>query len=139
MNINETIQNLDKGALVNLPASDHDIIKCNQELTKSNISPLPNDFIEFLKIANGIEFNGMQIFGTKKGEILKFTIQNRDYREDYDDISNLLFFGRIDDDLYTYNLRTQKYEARDICSLDIWDAYDTFYDFFSKEMMKWLV
>lgn len=86
-----------------------------------------------------MEFNGMQIFGTNDNEIINSTIQNRNYRADYEDIEYLIFFGRIDDDLYTYNLRTKKYESRDICCLDIWDEYDTFDDFFTNEMMKWLV
>ena len=66
-------------------------------------------------------------------------MQNRLYKKGDEEIDNLIFFGRIDDDLYTYNFRTKRYEARDINGLDIWDQYHTFDDFFSKEMMKWLL
>lgn len=139
MNIRKTIQNINENAIVNKPATENEIKSCNTKLSENNIPPLPKDIADFLKICNGMEFNGMQIFGTNDNEIINSTIQNRNYRADYEDIEYLIFFGRIDDDLYTYNLRTKKYESRDICCLDIWDEYDTFDDFFTNEMMKWLV
>lgn len=139
MNIQNIILNLDKSAIVNPPASEIDIEKCNKKLGKIGVPQLPSDYVEFLKNCNGMEFNGMQIFGTENNEIVHHTAQNQIYYEHFDEIKELLFFGRIDDDLYTYNAKTQKYEARDINGFDIWDEYESFEEFFSKEMMKWLV
>lgn len=138
MNIEEIIGNIDSEALLNSPATDRNIELCNSKLSKNNLPPLPAEFVAFLKICNGMEYNGMQIFGTKRNQVVNFTVQNQVYYERFDDIKKLIFFGCIDDDIYTYNTQTRKYEARDICGFDIWDTYDSFYDFFFHEMMKWL-
>ncbi|MDD2246078.1 MAG: YrhA family protein [Proteiniphilum sp.] len=138
MSIKDIILRLYEYALVNPPATDKDIDKCNNRLIKINAPQLPDDFVAFLQICNGMQYNGMQIFSTKQNEIIHFTAQNRIYYERFDEINDLIFFGRIDDDLYTYNAQMQKYQARDICSFDIWDEYNSFDEFFSKEIMKWL-
>ncbi len=139
MKIEEVIQNIDNNAIVNPPVTNGEISNCNNKLKENDIPQLPDSFIDFLRICNGMEFNGMQIFGTTNNDIINFTMQNRLYKKGDEEIDNLIFFGRIDDDLYTYNFRTKRYEARDINGLDIWDQYHTFDDFFSKEMMKWLL
>ncbi|ULB34804.1 MULTISPECIES: YrhA family protein [Proteiniphilum] len=138
MIIKDIIRNLDEYVLANPPATGKDIDRCNNQMTKINAPRLPVDFVAFLQICNGMQYNGMQIFGSKQNEIIHFTAQNRIYYERFDEINDLIFFGQIDDDLYTYNAQTQKYQARDICSFDIWDEYNSFSEFFSKEMMKWL-
>jgi DNA topoisomerase VI subunit A len=48
--------------------------------------------------------------------------------------TSLLFFGRSDEDIFTYNPETQKYEARDITGFEVWDDYDTFEAFFKEEL-----
>ena len=133
------IDGLDRnGADVMPPATDEDIANCNNELRKYKLPILPKEFMDFMKICSALEFNGMSIFGTYGCQIVE---QNEMFRQFYSHQrckDQLLVFGRIDDDVYTYNATTGKYEARDINGFEIWDEYESFYAFFFTEMMKWL-
>ena len=100
MKIEEVIQNIDNNAIVNPPVTNGEISNCNNKLKENDIPQLPDSFIDFLRICNGMEFNGMQIFGTTNNDIINFTMQNRLYKKGDEEIDNLIFFGRIDDDLY---------------------------------------
>lgn len=120
------------------PASDEAIAKCNEQLKHYHLTNIPQEYAQFLKISDGMEFNGMQMFGTLGNDIVLQNEQMRNYYSHYKGSENLLIIGRIDDDIYTYNASTHHYEARDINGFEIWDEYDSFEAFFFQEMMKWL-
>ncbi len=130
-------------AMVPRPASHNDIISCQIELLDSLYPVLPNDYIGFLKICNGLSFNGVELYGT---DIVKDLITGYvlidiiSYNEELfcEENKNLLFIGCVDDDIYTYNAKTKMYEVRDICLLDIIEEYSGFCDFFIGEIYKYL-
>lgn len=133
------------GAMLVLPASDKDIELCNDMLPQL----LPSDFEDFLKkYCNGFAYNGVDIYGTATvtdtetdfilRDIVSFTEDENTCYSDYLDC-NLLWFGRVDEDLYTFNYDTMKYEVRSLeCVTEIWDEYDTFEDFFVEEVGKFI-
>ena len=128
-----------ESAMVPRPAIAEDIEWANKELKQSGFPELPTDYAAFLQQCNGFAFNGVEIYGTDHVtdtddgfeliDIITFNEQQREYYSE-----NLLFFGRVDDDVYTFNPETQKYEARDICGFDIWDDYETITDFLEQEI-----
>ena len=128
----------DEGAEVLPPATDEEINICNTELLKYKLPIMPPDYISFLKICSALEFNGMMIFGSYGCQIVEQNMALRKFYTHYHGSENLLIFGRIDDDIYTYNAANNRYEARDMNGFDIWDDYDSFKAFFFGEMMKWL-
>ena len=128
-----------ESAMTPRPATVEDIEWANKELKESGFPELPADYAAFLQQCNGFAFNGVEIFGTdivtdrdSGYELIDIITFNEQQREYYNE--NLLFFGRVDDDVYTYNPQTQKYEARDICGFDIWDDYENINDFLDKEI-----
>ena len=126
------------GADVLPPATDEEIAKCNRELMKYKLTELPKDFVDFMKICCALEFNGMSIFGTYGCQIVEQNEMLRQFYSHQRCKDKILIFGRIDDDIYTYNATTGKYEARDLNDYEVWDEYESFYAFFFTEMMKWL-
>lgn len=126
------------GADVLPPATNEEIAKCNQELLKYKLPTLPKDFSDFMKICSALEFNGMSIFGTYGCQIVEQNEMLRQFYSHQRCKDQLLIFGRIDDDIYSYNATTGKYEARDLNGFEIWDEYESFYAFFFTEMMKWM-
>ncbi|MFI3302501.1 MAG: YrhA family protein [Rikenellaceae bacterium] len=117
------------------PASDVDIERVNNYLLELEIGELPPSLVAFLKICDGLEYNGLIIYGTHDDDIVRHNEDKHDY---YEEFSHLLFFGSIDDDIYTYNATTQMFESRDINGMECWDEYDSFDTFFRGEMMQWL-
>ncbi len=122
-------------ALLYPPATDRDIESVNKELESLGISKLPVGLADFFKICGGLEFNGMVIFGTHDNKIVTHNEDRHDY---YEEFRHLIFFGVIDDDIYSYNTITQKYESRDINGMECWEEYDSFEEFFRGEMGQWL-
>lgn len=129
---------VEKGGEVLPPATDAEIEKCNAELAKYKLPLLPPDYVDFMKICCALEFNGMSIFGTYGCNIVAQNEMLRQFYSYHRSSDKLLVIGRIDDDVYTYNATTHKYEARDLNDFEIWDTYNSFYDFFFNEMMKWM-
>ncbi len=126
-------------AMVAPPATLQQVAHCNQLLHQSGMPALPSDYTMFMQICSALSFNGMDIFGIYENGIVEQTKQMRCYYEGYEGIEQMLFIGRIDDDYYTYDAATRKYQSRDITGFEIWDEYDSFKSFFLGEMMKWLV
>lgn len=138
--LEKILAQLDDCAMVVRPASDEDIKECQEDLINNDLPFMPQDYTDFLKVCNGLAFNGMEIFGTDivtNEEHYYQLIDIVSFNEDRQ-VEDLLVFGRIDDDLYCYNSKTKKYEVRDLSSMDVWDEYVDFEDFFNCEMMKWL-
>lgn len=126
-------------AMVVRPATTEDIEDANKELAGFGLPPIPSGYAGFLQRCNGFAFNGVEFFGTdivtdpETGfqliDIVTFTQEQLDYFEE-----GLLYFGRVDDDIFTFNPDTGKYEARDISGFEVWEAYDTFEAFLEKEI-----
>lgn len=91
---------------------------------------LPRDLISFfVLVANGIAFNGKELWGAKEGLITSEDGRNY-YKEivpDKIDESNLIFLGSGDDDYYCYNFKTHSYEVRDRNDLEVMESYDDFW------------
>lgn len=117
------------------PALDGDIESANRELQSLGVSKLPLGLVNFFKICDGLEYNGMVIYGTHNNQIVK---HNEDRHYYYKEFSHLIFFGSIDDDIYTYNTKSQMYESRDINGMECWEEYDSFEGFFLGEILQWL-
>lgn len=130
----------DLGAMVVSPASDEDINWCQNELLECDLAILPKDYISFLKFCNGFAFNGVEIFGTDIVEdtetgfslidIVSFSEEQNEYFE-----TELLYFGRVDDDVFAFDPKIKKYQIRDITSMDVLAEHDLFIDFLEKEII----
>lgn len=131
-------------AMIVRPATAEDIEWANNELKKSNLPSIPNDYADFLRHCNGFAFNGVELYGTDNItdnvtnfqliDIVSFSEQQSEFYNDQQ-----LYFGRVDDDIFTFNPAVAKYETRDISSFEIWDQYDSFEMFLDKEISTKLV
>lgn len=127
------------GAMVVRPVTAEDIKWANDELEHVNLPAIPSGYVDFLRHCNGFAFNGVELFGTdvvtdpetdfQLIDIISFSEENWEHYNE-----RLLYFGRVDDDIYTYNPAIEKYEIRDITSFEVWDQYDNFGEFLEKEI-----
>jgi hypothetical protein len=129
----------DAGAMIPHPASDKDIADCNEDLINLGLEPLPQGYIDFLKKYNGLAWNGILFYGTYEvteagnpdGFKLWDLVRENDEFNDRYELDEKVLLGRADEDYYTYNIQTKKYEALELESREAWEECDTFEDLFS--------
>ena len=132
------ILNEDDGAMIPRPASDEDIKQCQDDLIKLGLEPLPQNFIDFLKKNNGLAWNGIEFYSTYQvtevdtpdGYRLMDLVTENDEFNDRFELDEKVLLGRADDDYYTYNIETTKYEVLEFTSRDLMEEFDTFEDLF---------
>jgi len=128
----------DDGAMIPRPASEEDIAGCQDDLIKLALEPLPQGFIDFLKKYNGLAWNGIEFYSTYEVteadnpdgyKLMDLVSMNDEFNDRYE-LDEKVLLGRADEDYYTYNITTKKYEALELESREIWEEFDTFEDLF---------
>jgi hypothetical protein len=115
------------------PCNPQKLIQLKEQVENQLNCTLPDGYIEFLSITNGLEWNGLQIFasetmpivGYTDGKIPGFVDMNLLYREN-EDCLDLLFFGESGIDSYVYCISTKQYQILDRVSLSLTETFDSF-------------
>ena len=131
------------GELLEPPATDSEL---NEFIDKANTvfsTDIPDEYIEFLKIVNGLEFNGLIIYGTKNSETdpnsspLDLFEMNEMFHElDNPIISNLIVVGEDSTGVLTYDKSTKEFQYRDRIALDRIESYSSFREMLEMEVDK---
>ena len=128
------ILNEDDSAMIPRPASEEDITQCQNDLVKLGLEPLPQGYIDFLKKQNGLAWNGIEYYSTDQVveaanpdgyRLMDLATMNEDFNDRYE-LDEKVLLGRADEDYYTYNIETKKYEALELESREPWEEFDTF-------------
>jgi hypothetical protein len=128
----------DDGAMILRIASEEDIKQCNENLVEFGLEPLPQGYIDFLKKHNGLSWNGIEFYSTDQvyeegkpdGYRLMDLVSMNDEFNDYYELDEKVLLGRADEDYYTYNIETKRYEMLERESREPWNEFDTFEDLF---------
>jgi hypothetical protein len=115
------------------PCNPQKLIQLKEQVENQLNCTLPDGYIEFLSITNGLKWNGLQIFasetmpivGCADVKILGFVDLNLIYREN-EDCLDLLFFGESGIDSYVYCISTKQYQILDRVSLSLTETFDSF-------------
>ena len=90
---------------------------------------IDKDFIEFLKLSDGIEFNGCTIYSSNNHTVdgVEYGIfENNETWLDINLDKQYIYFGDSDQDLYAYNKLNKKYEVLDRYCSDVEESFDNF-------------
>jgi len=132
------ILNEDDGAMIPRPASEEDIARCQRDLVKLGLEPLPRGYIDFLKKNNGLAWNGIVFYSTDQVteadnphgfRIMDLAAMNDEFNERYE-LDEKVLLGRADEDYYTYDIETKRYEALELESRELWEEFNSFEDLF---------
>jgi hypothetical protein len=105
---------------------------------------LPAEYREFLRLTNGLDWNGVVIFASERTPITSypdrfiygFVEMNLIFREADD--SRFLVFGSDGMDVYTYDQSTSAYEIHDQVSRDLIDTVPSFDALITKALTRCL-
>jgi len=124
------------GAMIVRPATEEDLTLCAQDMREMELPPIPQGYIDFLKILNGFAWNGIEFFSTDQvtdpetnfmlNDIVSANEQFVEYNNDFLNTQNYVQLGRADEDLYVYNLGNGRYEVLDRTGRDVMDEFETF-------------
>lgn len=104
---------------------------------------MPRQYRKFLEIVDGLEFNGLIIFGTKNSKIaqgvsnLDFFEMNDIFRGSTKDcIPDIVYVGEDSTGVLTYDKELDEFQYRDRIGLDRVDSFESFEDMFNSEIDK---
>jgi len=132
------ILNEDNGAMIPRPASKDDITQCQKMLVDIGLEPLPQGYIDFLKKNNGLAWNGIIFYSTDQVsavddphgfKIMDLYTMNDEFNNRFE-LDEKVLLGIADDDYYTYNIETKKYEILEFTSRELMEEFDNFEDLF---------
>jgi len=138
--IDEIIEVLDEdqGAMIPRPATDDDIIQCQTDLVDLYLEPLPQGYIDFLMKCNGLAWNGIEFYSTYQVSeadnptsfiLMDLVTMNNDFNDQHE-LDEKVLLGRADEEYYTYNIETKKYEILERECSDPLEEYDSFVELF---------
>lgn len=120
--------------LVAQPPSTEDEIEELRKKSKIELgADVPDGYVDFLRITNGVDCNGLLIFAhntvpnlnDKRKSIQGFVDANLDHRS-LEEKNRLLVFAESGDDLYVYDTQTGKYQLLDHLTLDEMERFSSF-------------
>jgi hypothetical protein len=114
------------------PCTEIQLDRLGESVLAELAAQLPEGYKEFLRLSNGLDWNGVVIFASERIQITSypdrfisgFVEMNLIYREA--DSSRSLVFGSDGMDVYTYNQSTSSYEIHDAVSDDLIEALPSF-------------
>lgn len=115
------------------PCNPQKLIQLKEKVENQLNCTLPDGYIEFLSITNGLDWNGLLIFASETIPIVGYTDRkipgfvdmNLLYREN-EDCLDLLFFGESGIDSYVYCISAKQYQILDRVSLSLTETFDSF-------------
>ncbi|MED4014646.1 YrhA family protein [Sutcliffiella cohnii] len=129
------------GFALRKPASNHEIKELQEKVNlKFSGFTLPDEYKHFLMIVNGLDFNGLVIYGvdnnlleTEIEEVIPGFIESNAIWYENEWLKQFVFFGDSDIALYCYDLDQKVYLELDKPSCTI---MNTFHDFNSMYFTK---
>ncbi len=128
--IEELIENLenDEDAVLMHPVTSQSLASTQGSLIKNGGNKLPDDYIEFLHITNGLIFRRNFFYGTNAIEeerLPDIVSANNDFSEEYE-ADEYLVIGNDRYSFFVYNLETKMYEVVEKEDLEMIEEFEDF-------------
>ena len=128
------------------PASKSELNNFAEKLYKSYAVEMLSQYQSFLEIANGLEFNGLIIYGTKNSENgpdaspLDFFEMNEAFQDSLrGDMLNVVIIGEDSTGVLTYEKNISLFQYRDRIGLDRVELFPSFEKMLEIEIDKVLI
>ena len=120
---------------LNPPATVEQIIKFAKTVKDEFNYDLPEGYLEFLRVTDGLSSCGYEINGTIEELIIKSEISkyylglirlNNDLYNLFPEMKKYIFFGEVELDWYVFDREDGLYKVLDKFSDEAWEKYNTF-------------
>lgn len=123
-----------ESAVVFPPAKYAEIHMVNTILTHENLSKLPQDYINFLTLTDGLFFNGLELFATKEHEREKGAFFHRSIVQmqriytNNPQLNGKIVLAQAPEELILYDFKKKEYQIMDRYSYTIFLKFPHFLD-----------
>jgi SMI1-KNR4 cell-wall len=125
------------------PATEDHIHRVVENVRRELHTELPDAYLDFLRLSNGFDWNGVVIYGAGKNpigthpdrSIADIVEMNLNYRDDAR-FRDLLVLGSNGMDIYTYRISTGRYEIYDEVPHELLESFPTFDELMSKALSR---
>ena len=132
--MNELLQQASNtpGGIVFSGATEEDLQKTNQLLCQNSFASLPEEYVSFLCLSDGLSYDGLELFGTKqhsrpqKNYIFDNIASINQSFIEFDFFVNKIIIGRMSEYLIVYNKTDKKYTIIDRVNLWTQTEFSTF-------------
>ena len=112
------------------PIKNEEINKFIKKFEDFFLTKIDEDYINFLKVSDGLEYNGYRIycsFDYTTNDIEQSVFQNNElWYDEYDKDREFVFFAHSGLDLFVFNKIEKKYQLLDRSSSDVYKEFDSF-------------
>lgn len=121
------------------PCEECSLLRLKEQVRKEFDAELPDDYSRFLAGTNGMDHNGIVIYGSETSQIEGFDDRlidglidaNKTHR-DIDSLKDFLVVGMSDDRLFVFDPKESDYKALDSASLASFESYSSFDEMLNK-------
>jgi hypothetical protein len=125
------------------PATEDQLQRVVEDGSKELRAELPDDYLQFLQLTNGLDWNGVVIYGAGRNPIAAhpdrsisdIVEMNRNYRDD-PRFGDLLVLGSNGMDIYTYRISANRYEIYDEVPHELIETFPTFDELMAKALTR---
>lgn len=111
------------GCITFPPCTEESVTHASTLLSASGFSPIPQEYKEFLKITDGLSYNGIEFFGSRshnrpeKGYTFPDLAASTFHYRDYDFFRKKIILGRISESMIFYDKLSNHYAIADRLTL----------------------
>ena len=131
------------GEALETGATQTEIDEFVKEVKRQYDTVPPRGYLDLLRIVNGLEFNGLIIYGTKDSisdpdsSPLNFFVANDSFRDARkQDTEKLLLLGETSTGILVYDIDCEKFQYRDRIGIDRVEPYSCFEAMLESEVKK---
>ena len=131
------------GSELQPPVTEEQLQRVVEDASRRLSVKLPNEYLHFLLVTNGLDWNGVVIYGAGPNPITAhpdrsipdIVEMNQNYRDDQR-FNDLLVLGSNGMDIYTYRISTDRYEIYDEVPHELTETFPTFDELMSKALTR---
>lgn len=116
------------------PAKINEIQKVNIQLVQTGLAALPQDYIDFLTMTNGIFYNGLELFATTSHEREKGAFFHRSIMEiqklfsQNPSVKNKIILAQAPEEFVLYDFQKKEYQIMDRYSYTVFLKFPNLLD-----------
>lgn len=120
------------GGQLQSPAADDEIMNLQMQSKNELGINLPDEYLDLLRITNGIDYNGTVFYATDRSLIVGYDdryiegiVSANMFARDVEEMKDYFIFGESDDLLHVLNLPGRKYQTIESIGCSLYTEYDS--------------
>lgn len=123
------LEELEKTERFPLPSDESKIQLLKKEVESKFAAQLPQEYLSFLRLHNGLNWNGLFIYAAEENtefNVSNLVYENESLRIDDERFNDMVVFGDDDMSYYIYRITAKEFQVLDKIPLDVMNRFAAF-------------